>query len=103
MYHPFHTTPTEVRCPEDEPARFRLYRVLDFVTSPRLFVRPRGVPTRTRRIPRPVARGGSSKSLHKWIGPLCSRRLASRTRRQLVADSRDTTSATRRQHRLFSR
>jgi hypothetical protein len=37
-YHPFFVTATEVRCSEDLPERFRLYRVFDFGRGPRVFV-----------------------------------------------------------------
>lgn len=39
-YHPFYVTATEVRCSEDVPAQFRLYRVFDFASAPRVFVLP---------------------------------------------------------------
>jgi hypothetical protein len=37
-YHPFSVTSTEVRCSEDCPERFRLYRVFDFARDPRIYV-----------------------------------------------------------------
>lgn len=37
---PFYVTATEVRCSEDVPGRFHLYRVFDFAVEPRLFVLP---------------------------------------------------------------
>jgi hypothetical protein len=37
-YHPFYVTANEVRCSEDCPERFRLYRVFDFERSPRVYV-----------------------------------------------------------------
>jgi hypothetical protein len=40
MYHPFYVTATEVRCSEDVPDRFLLYRVFDFARDPRVYVLP---------------------------------------------------------------
>jgi hypothetical protein len=37
-HFPFYVTSNEVRCSEDCPERFRLYRVFDFSRNPRLFV-----------------------------------------------------------------
>ena len=37
-YHPFYVTANEVRCSEDCPERFRLYRVFDFAREPRVYV-----------------------------------------------------------------
>jgi len=37
-YHPFYVTANEVRCSEDCPERFRLYRVFDFGRNPRVYV-----------------------------------------------------------------
>src|SRR5207249_2958499 len=37
---PFSVTATEVRCSEDVPEKFRLYRVFDFGKEPRVFVLP---------------------------------------------------------------
>jgi hypothetical protein len=37
---PFYVTATEVRCSEDMPDRFHLYRVFDFASDPRLYVLP---------------------------------------------------------------
>jgi hypothetical protein len=37
-YFPFVVTADEVRCSEDVPERFRLYRVFDFARRPRLYV-----------------------------------------------------------------
>ena len=37
-YHPFYVTSNEVRCSEDCPERFRLYRVFDFAREPRVYV-----------------------------------------------------------------
>jgi hypothetical protein len=37
-HFPFYVTANEVRCSEDCPDRFRLYRVFDFSRHPRLFV-----------------------------------------------------------------
>jgi hypothetical protein len=37
-YHPFYVSATEVRCSEDVPAQFHLYRVFDFGREPRVFV-----------------------------------------------------------------
>ena len=37
-YHPFYVTANEVRCSEDCPERFRLYRVVDFGRNPRVYV-----------------------------------------------------------------
>jgi hypothetical protein len=48
-YHPFIVTATEVRCSEDVPEKFRLYRVFDFAAAPRVFVLP-GALTRTCRL-----------------------------------------------------
>jgi hypothetical protein len=39
-YHSFYVTATEVRCSEDVPAKFRLYRVFEFAREPRVFVLP---------------------------------------------------------------
>lgn len=36
-YHPFYVTATEMRCSEDVPERFHLYRVFDFAREPRLY------------------------------------------------------------------
>ena len=35
---PFYVTANEVRCSEDRPGQFRLYRVFDFARNPRLFI-----------------------------------------------------------------
>ncbi len=35
-FHPFLVTANEVRCSEDVPEKFRLYRVFDFARSPRV-------------------------------------------------------------------
>jgi hypothetical protein len=37
---PFYVTATEVRCSDDVPDRFHLYRVFDFAADPRLYVLP---------------------------------------------------------------
>jgi hypothetical protein len=37
-YFPFYVTANEVRCSEDCPERFRLYRVFDFARAPRVYV-----------------------------------------------------------------
>jgi hypothetical protein len=37
-HFPFYVTATEVRCSEDCPERFRLYRVFDFARTPRMYV-----------------------------------------------------------------
>jgi hypothetical protein len=37
-YFPFQVTANEVRCSEDVPERFRLYRVFDFSRKPRVYV-----------------------------------------------------------------
>jgi hypothetical protein len=37
-HFPFYATATEVRCSEDRPEQFRLYRVFDFARRPSLFV-----------------------------------------------------------------
>jgi hypothetical protein len=37
---PFYVTATEVRCSEDLPDKFHLYRVFDFAADPRLYVLP---------------------------------------------------------------
>jgi hypothetical protein len=37
-HFPFYVTATEVRCSEDCPDRFRLYRVFDFARNPRVYV-----------------------------------------------------------------
>ncbi len=37
-YFPFVVTANEVRCSEDLPERFHLYRVFDFARRPRLYV-----------------------------------------------------------------
>jgi hypothetical protein len=37
---PFYVTATEVRCSDDVPDRFVLYRVFDFAGVPRLYVLP---------------------------------------------------------------
>jgi hypothetical protein len=34
----FYVTANEVRCSEDQPGRFRLYRVFDFGRNPRVYV-----------------------------------------------------------------
>lgn len=39
-FHPFYVTATEVRCSEDVPDRFVLYRVFDFGTAARVFALP---------------------------------------------------------------
>jgi hypothetical protein len=39
-YHPFYVTATEVRCSEDVPKKFRLYRVFEFGTGPRVYILP---------------------------------------------------------------
>lgn len=39
-HFPFYVTATEVRCSEDCPEQFRLYRVFDFAKSPRVYVLP---------------------------------------------------------------
>jgi hypothetical protein len=36
-FYPFYVTATEVRCSEDVPDKFRLYRVFDFGTGPRVY------------------------------------------------------------------
>jgi hypothetical protein len=56
-YHPFYVTATEVRCSEGVPAQFRLYRVFDFATGPRVFVLP-GALTRTCRLEPTLYRAG---------------------------------------------
>jgi hypothetical protein len=37
-HFPFYATATEVRCSEDCPGQFRLYRVFDFARTPRVYV-----------------------------------------------------------------
>jgi hypothetical protein len=37
-HFPFYVTANEVRCSEDCPERFRLYRVFDFARNPRVYV-----------------------------------------------------------------
>ncbi len=37
-YHPFYVTATEVRCSEDVPDQFQLFRVFDFGRQPRAYV-----------------------------------------------------------------
>lgn len=37
-FFPFYVTSNEVRCSEDLPAQFRLYRVFDFTKAPRLYM-----------------------------------------------------------------
>ena len=37
-HFPFYVTANEVRCSEDCPERFRLYRVFDFARNPRIYV-----------------------------------------------------------------
>ena len=37
-HFPFYVTANEVRCSEDCPERFRLYRVFDFARDPRIYV-----------------------------------------------------------------
>ena len=37
-FFPFRVTATEVRCSEDVPDKFRLYRVFDFGRAPRAYV-----------------------------------------------------------------
>ena len=37
-HFPFYVTANEVRCSEDCPERFRLYRVFDFARHPRIYV-----------------------------------------------------------------
>jgi hypothetical protein len=37
-HFPFYVTATEVRCSEDRPGQFRLYRVFDFGRNPRVYV-----------------------------------------------------------------
>ena len=37
-HFPFYVTANEVRCSEDCPERFRLYRVFDFAKEPRIYV-----------------------------------------------------------------
>jgi hypothetical protein len=37
-HFPFYVTANEVRCSEDRPAQFRLYRVFDFAREPRIYV-----------------------------------------------------------------
>jgi hypothetical protein len=37
-YHPFRVTATEVRCSEDVPDKFRLFRLFDFGRSPRAYI-----------------------------------------------------------------
>jgi hypothetical protein len=39
-HFPFYVTATEVRCSEDCPERFQLYRVFDFARTPRIYVIP---------------------------------------------------------------
>jgi hypothetical protein len=39
-HFPFYVTATEVRCSEDCPEQFRLYRVFDFGREPRVYVVP---------------------------------------------------------------
>jgi hypothetical protein len=45
---PFYVTATEVRCSEDVPDRFHLYRVFDFGAEPRLYVLPGSLRTTCR-------------------------------------------------------
>jgi hypothetical protein len=47
-FHPFYVTATEVRCSEDVPERFRLYRVFEFAREPRVFVLPGALTERCR-------------------------------------------------------
>ncbi len=37
-HFPFYVTANEIRCSEDRPEQFRLYRVFDFSREPRVFV-----------------------------------------------------------------
>ena len=37
-HFPFYVTANEVRCSEDRPGQFRLYRVFDFSRNPRVYV-----------------------------------------------------------------
>ena len=37
-HFPFHVTATEVRCSEDVPEKFHLFRVFDFAREPRLYI-----------------------------------------------------------------
>jgi len=37
-HFPFYVTAIEVRCSEDRPEQFRLYRVFDFAWNPRVYV-----------------------------------------------------------------
>ena len=37
-YHPFLVTENEVRCSEDEPSRYHLYRVFEFSSGPWVYV-----------------------------------------------------------------
>jgi hypothetical protein len=39
-HFPFYVTATEVRCSEDCPERFQLYRVFDFARNPRIYIVP---------------------------------------------------------------
>lgn len=39
-FFPFYVTAVEVRCSEDVPDRFHLFRVFDFGRSPRLYILP---------------------------------------------------------------
>lgn len=47
-YHPFYVTMTEVRCSEDVPEKFQLYRVFDFSREPRVYVLPGALTARCR-------------------------------------------------------
>jgi hypothetical protein len=37
-FFPFYVTANEVRCSEDQPEKFHLFRVFDFAQSPRVYV-----------------------------------------------------------------
>jgi hypothetical protein len=37
-FFPFYVTANEVRCSEDVPQKYQLYRVFDFGRSPRLYI-----------------------------------------------------------------
>jgi hypothetical protein len=37
-HFPFYVTANEMRCSEDRPGQFRLYRVFDFARNPRVYV-----------------------------------------------------------------
>ena len=50
-YHPFLVTYLEFRCSEAEPDRFRLYRVFDFRSAPRVYVLPGRLSTTCRMDP----------------------------------------------------